>query len=261
MRNIGVSTHSRPKAAGCTRAASIGRIFRFNTQPPEGGWDCNNFDSLSGGSFNTQPPEGGWPRWSRLRCFLILFQHTAARRRLAAIVYGVTALVPFQHTAARRRLELFSFLINTGKFSFNTQPPEGGWGSNRHLLRTGGSFNTQPPEGGWTHKTHITHKNHRFQHTAARRRLDVTVLIQLDRSRFQHTAARRRLDVTVLIQLDRSRFQHTAARRRLGLPHMVCCFRYVVSTHSRPKAAGSNALLKDILLLKFQHTAARRRLD
>ena len=105
MRNIGVSTHSRPKAAGCTRAASIGRIFRFNTQPPEGGWDCNNFDSLSGGSFNTQPPEGGWPRWSRLRCFLILFQHTAARRRL----------------------ELFSFLINTGKFSFNTQPPEGGW--------------------------------------------------------------------------------------------------------------------------------------
>ena len=172
MRNIGVSTHSRPKAAGCTRAASIGRIFRFNTQPPEGGWDCNNFDSLSGGSFNTQPPEGGWPRWSRLRCFLILFQHTAARRRLAAIVYGVTALVPFQHTAARRRLELFSFLINTGKFSFNTQPPEGGWdcriwfvasdtwfqhtaarrrlGSTYQQIAADQSgFNTQPPEGGW----------------------------------------------------------------------------------------------------------------
>ena len=172
MRNIGVSTHSRPKAAGCTRAASIGRIFRFNTQPPEGGWDCNNFDSLSGGSFNTQPPEGGWPRWSRLRCFLILFQHTAARRRLAAIVYGVTALVPFQHTAARRRLELFSFLINTGKFSFNTQPPEGGWdcriwfvasdtwfqhtAARRRLGRVAVGngfllcFNTQPPEGGWS---------------------------------------------------------------------------------------------------------------
>ena len=34
----GVSTHSRPKAAGSV--ASVLRYFRrcFNTQPPEGGW-------------------------------------------------------------------------------------------------------------------------------------------------------------------------------------------------------------------------------
>ena len=75
----------------------------------------------------------------------------------------------FQHTAARRRL--------TGKNheatrieSFNTQPPEGGWGkpfqvriplivsthsrpkAAEYILAeksTFQSFNTQPPEGGW----------------------------------------------------------------------------------------------------------------
>ena len=54
----------------------------------------------------------------------------------------------FQHTAARRRLEK-----NHQKYAchccFNTQPPEGGWDlflikPIHHL-----GFNTQPPEGGW----------------------------------------------------------------------------------------------------------------
>ena len=34
-------------------------------------------------------------------------------------------------------------------------------------------------------------------------------------------------------------FQHTAARRRLGAGHLVCHRPRVVSTHSRPKAAGA----------------------
>ena len=33
--------------------------------------------------------------------------------------------------------------------SFNTQPPEGGWGIDIFLLTQHPSFNTQPPEGGW----------------------------------------------------------------------------------------------------------------
>ena len=32
---------------------------------------------------------------------------------------------------------------------FNTQPPEGGWGSFALRKKPGNSFNTQPPEGGW----------------------------------------------------------------------------------------------------------------
>ena len=34
--------------------------------------------------------------------------------------------------------------------SFNTQPPEGGWGSVEVFIKTQHGFNTQPPEGGWT---------------------------------------------------------------------------------------------------------------
>ena len=33
-----VSTHSRPKAAGRIVRATSSIAYRFNTQPPEGGW-------------------------------------------------------------------------------------------------------------------------------------------------------------------------------------------------------------------------------
>ena len=54
-------------------------------------------------------------------------------------------------------------------------------------------------------------------------------------------------------------FQHTAARRRLGA--LSCLFAGIqsVSTHSRPKAAGSATWFSHSLYA-FQHTAARRRL-
>ena len=77
----------------------------FNTQPPEGGWMMMTVTSLvTCPSFNTQPPEGGWP----LPCTACLkpqvFQHTAARRRLADL-------------SPNQRRDI----------CFNTQPPEGGW--------------------------------------------------------------------------------------------------------------------------------------
>ena len=54
-------------------------------------------------------------------------------------------------------------------------------------------------------------------------------------------------------------FQHTAARRRLELWDSELTNLALVSTHSRPKAAG---ITPDAQwpLFKFQHTAARRRL-
>ena len=100
-----------------------------------------------------------------------LFQHTAARRRLAGVgrrracSFFVSThsrpkaagqnegeafrLILFQHTAARRRLvgQDFAYIGVFG--SFNTQPPEGGWQPQRCQSRTDTSFNTQPPEGGW----------------------------------------------------------------------------------------------------------------
>ena len=51
-----VSTHSRLKAAGGLFQKHGTSVYRFNTQPPEGGWNCNELTA-------------------RLPCS---FQHTAA---------------------------------------------------------------------------------------------------------------------------------------------------------------------------------------
>ena len=100
--------------------------------------------------------------------------------------------------------------------SFNTQPPEGGC---RHLPPQGGryrSFNTQPPEGGCPSSSSCS-----------------SFLLK-----FQHTAARRRLQPTFATLNNTERFQHTAARRRLHTFDVSSTLDKYVSTHSRPKAAA-----------------------
>ena len=171
QETIVVSTHSRPKAAGYLNATTTRTKGCFNTQPPEGGWRIPTFGLLilsdvsthsrpkaAGFSrkakiaeiygFNTQPPEGGWTvPASNPRSFL-LFQHTAARRRLACRIVDFGKFFAFQHTAARRRLDTFS--------------------SHRKPFIC---FNTQPPEGGWPNMLIQEYLHNSFQHTAARRRL------------------------------------------------------------------------------------------
>ena len=149
-RLVSVSTHSRPKAAGHEREDRLGRHRRFNTQPPEGGWKNNR------------------KKKNRRKTF----QHTAARRRLASMLYSAIESFTFQHTAARRRLAGLPIRIS----------------------RLSPCFNTQPPEGGWTLTSSVCGMQQLFQHTAARRRLDVNIIRMWDAA--------------------------------------------IVSTHSRPKAAG-----------------------
>ena len=77
----------------------------------------------------------------------------------------------FQHTAARRRLDETD--RNRCRLcSFNTQPPEGGWSHLRRKQTVYSSFNTQPPEGGWLKRASSPTSHSTFQHTAARRRLE-----------------------------------------------------------------------------------------
>ena len=78
-------------------------------------------------------------------------------------------------------------------------------------------FNTQPPEGGWK----------------------VVVSSMFFRFMFQHTAARRRLVRIIVRFYIAFKFQHTAARRRLVAADGTRWKRQIVSTHSRPKAAGA----------------------
>ena len=80
----------------------------------------------------------------------------------------------------------------------------------------------------------------KFQHTAARRRLQRHENRPKSQKSFQHTAARRRLHKANLTSEPAVTFQHTAARRRL---HGVLTQfgKYLsVSTHSRTKAAANN---------------------
>ena len=77
---------------------------------------------------------------------------------------------------------------------------------------------------------------------------------------FQHTAARRRLGSRPANLHSQNLFQHTAARRRLGNSGFMIFYKLFVSTHSRPKAAGTNQTRKELKCV-FQHTAARRRLE
>ena len=60
----------------------------------------------------------------------------------------------------------------TVKYSFNTQPPEGGWFLFGFQGQADFCFNTQPPEGGWFCDKLDEAFCVVFQHAAARRRLE-----------------------------------------------------------------------------------------
>ena len=231
----------------------------FNTQPPEGGWlhrltklhphhlfqhtaarrrldgRRNRLLLASLVSTHSRPKAAGKFRLQFLRVggfqhtaarrrlglshsigrHIRLFQHTAARRRLVRRLPNRRRFAPFQHTAARRRLGI-GCSPKSSRFCFNTQPPEGGWPLRQKKTSAICGFNTQPPEGGWFICYLICYFSILFQHTAARRRLG--------RPHIRSHAGRR--------------FQHTAARRRLGRDDAFYPKYPMVSTHSRPKAAG-----------------------
>ena len=104
-----------------------------------------------------------------------------------------------------------------GKRGFNTQPPEGGWFFARpRFIDMDVSTHSRPKAAG-TVKCSAKRSRIKFQHTAARRRLeqcygnDERLCVVSTHSRPK--AAGRFGDFAVFVKY---RFQHTAARRRLG---------------------------------------------
>ena len=129
----------------------LGLRIGFNTQPPEGGWTgylemMTLDDAVSTHSrpkaagnvgfagqvplvlcFNTQPPEGGWSLYGELCVTDFMFQHTAARRRLAKSEKQGEVRPGFQHTAARRRLGIEPYLKQYAKHvSTHSRPKAAG---------------------------------------------------------------------------------------------------------------------------------------
>ena len=126
-------------------------------------------------------------------------------------------LEQFQHTAARRRLAGNGVDgMESTKVSTHSRPKAAGL---KRLV--------------WV-MTGV------FQHTAARRRLDNLLATPFGFRWFQHTAARRRLACDRPSSFFLALFQHTAARRRLGQKAPAIPPERLVSTHSRPKAAGNH---------------------
>ena len=156
-----------------------------------------------------------------------------------------------------------------GHVGFNTQPPEGGWADKDGVIyppywfqHTAARRRLARPKGEVFHFSQFQHTAARrrlvyaddgtamaleFQHTAARRRLGAIHTAWVFMMAFQHTAARRRLDANVLASTAEASFQHTAARRRLGFAYRRQYPKQIVSTHSRPKAAGPFFTAKFVL--------------
>ena len=140
--------------------------------------------------FNTQPPEGGCK-------FEVVLLSTGE----------------FQHTAARRRLTLADLRRGLER-RFNTQPPEGGCAMDALFgERNGVSTHSRPKAAVHILRVRIF-KGRLFQHTAARRRLNLQALSGLHSAVSTHSRPK------------------AAAVRTCGEADG-----YLVSTHSRPKAA------------------------
>ena len=103
-RVLEVSTHSRPKAAGRCGCARRTRHHRFNSQPPEGGWFQLHCKLFQPRGFNSQPPEGGWSALLQLSCAKRCFNSQPPEGGWLQLRACHTPRVMFQLTAARRRL-------------------------------------------------------------------------------------------------------------------------------------------------------------
>ena len=164
----------------------------------------------------------------------------------------------FQHTAARRRLDQQG-QQNKQQSGFNTQPPEGGWKyfAMPSLDLTG--FNTQPPEGGWTfymewERGEIVSTHSRPKAAGSRQRRPCTT-----KAPFQHTAARRRLGYRAVPQMVDYGFNTQPPEGGWYGRFAAYSGRFRFNTQPPEGGWGHGGGVFDVLNW-FQHTAARRRL-
>ena len=144
-----VSTHSRPKAAGCRQL--------FTRRPPVVSTHSR--------------PKAAVHRHRHLCIHRAAFQLTAARRRLAKWFLRKSSDTRRFNSQPPEGGWVFRWPQTMPAQCFNSQPPEGGW--KNAYVTTGRTirFNSQPPEGGWKRSAKAIATLLMFQLTAARRRL------------------------------------------------------------------------------------------
>ena len=188
----GVSIHSRPKAAACSRPSRHHHCRRFNSQPPEGG--CLTSDITLhriAVSIHSRPKAAaadGSDNAAR-GSVSIHSRPKAAARPGAASTASINVSIHSRPKAAARPGAASTASINVSIHSrpkaaagficcrwsrnsrFNSQPPEGGCTKKQGELWQPSSFNSQPPEGGCAFPPSSQASSSAFQFTAARRRL------------------------------------------------------------------------------------------
>ena len=210
--------------------------------------------------FNSQPPEGGWTSRFPLMRRPSMFQLTAARRRLAALVPALYAKNPvsthsrpkaaggggasaetqalqFQLTAARRRLALsYALLGGAGDVSTHSRPKAAGFRYHVQDAFYSVSTHSRPKAAG--RPGHHLGARIMFQLTAARRRLAaytlVAPLLQEVSTHSRPKAAGEYNDAPALHKMVSTHSRPKAA----GIMGVKRFSGQIVSTHSRPKAAG-----------------------
>ena len=188
----------------------------------------------------------------------IMFQLTAARRRLPVEVSIFTTVFTFQLTAARRRLPLALAKVIEQE-GFNSQPPEGGC-ARENLGRVGNaavSTHSRPKAAALTEgKAHVyghvsTHSRPKAAATSAP---STWSKWQSFNSQPPEGGCGRAKNHPRRLQRFNSQPPEGGCCLIIKMPRIIG-----VSTHSRPKAAAWCVNANDYRLT-FQLTATRRRL-
>ena len=144
----------------------------------------------------------------------LMFQHTAARRRLVSPTNGRTGGRKFQHTAARRRLEWApTGAILVIDVSTHSRPKAAGYEQKNQHYRALVSTHSRPKAAGWG--TFAPAGRGLFQHTAARRRLVFSTVTTILLICFNTQPPEGGWKQPAGCFFSAYQFQHTAARRRL----------------------------------------------
>ena len=169
----------------------------------------------------------------------MMFQLTAARRRLGSSTIACTTRFGFQLTAARRRLvgNLHDAGGKTG--GFNSQPPEGGWAMSKVSFAMAlVSTHSRPKAAGRDKQAAIDRAEAVSTHSRPKAAGMCPQPDNSPRCSFNSQPPEGGWINTMQRTWIATWFQLTAARRRLAAGKLAHIKPTIVSTHSRPKAAG-----------------------
>ena len=243
----------------------------FNTQPPEGGWTgIISIASSHTVSTHSRPKAAGTLAFAG---YLKRPVSTHSRPKAAGLwcLFHFFLSVVSTHSRPKAAGKADCKRPNREAVSTHSRPKAAGNATTNNANRAG-CFNTQPPEGGWHPQSGYFDFKIVSTHSRPKAAGFCRHYADLGWTWFQHTAARRRLVVLGTSPLRIFGFntlppeggwgRKSQPKGRTGSFNTqppeggwpVCCFsssKIRVSTHSRPKAAGNNAVRARLNIVSF----------